>query len=396
MELNLNDFNYNLPADKIALFPAEKRDQSKLLVYNGGNIQHKVFKDIVEILPSDALLVFNNSKVVPARINFVKDTGAVIEVFILGPESDSGNFQTYFNSPASVRCSCTIGNKKRWPKASRLKKTMGGNELSAVLVDDDASIVELSWNSNKHWSEILHLFGEVPLPPYINRSTTESDTIRYQTVYSEIPGAVAAPTAGLHFTEEIIEQIKNKGISMDYLTLHVGAGTFLPIKAESVENHKMHSERLVFSMANIDALLKGHRRIIPVGTTSCRSLESLYWFGVQLIRKQGFTFEINQNYPYENVTGLPGRAESLVAIKDFMTKQDLSEIHGHTSIFVYPSYQFRMTDALITNFHQPGSTLILLVAALIGENWKTVYNAALQNDYRFLSYGDSSFLTRGN
>lgn len=396
MELNLNDFNYHLPQDRIALFPTEKRDQSKLLVYEGKQVQHKIFKDIVHVLPPEALLVFNNSKVVPARINFVKDTGAVIEVFILGPANPTDSFQSYFNSSPTVQCSCAVGNKKRWNKGTMLKKTLDDNELTVRLVSDEPQIVELFWNSNKNWGEILGIFGEIPLPPYLNRRTSAADAIRYQTVYSEVPGAVAAPTAGLHFTDEVIKSIKARGISIDYLTLHVGAGTFLPIKVESVENHKMHSERMVFSLANIDNLLKGHEKIIPVGTTSCRSLESLYWFGVQLIRNQGFTFEINQDYPYANTEPLPDRVESLSAIKAFMMREGLSEIHGHTSIFIYPSYTFRMTDGLITNFHQPGSTLILLIAALVGSDWKRVYEEAMQNGYRFLSYGDSSFLNVSN
>jgi S-adenosylmethionine:tRNA ribosyltransferase-isomerase len=392
MKLYTNDFNYELPEDKIALYPTENREQSKLLVYNGESVQHKVFHNIVEILPNDTLLVFNNSKVVPARLKFKKETGAIIEVFVLGPETESADLNTFFNSKALVRCECTIGNKKRWTKGTTLIYTSSGKKLKASVVDEAKSIVEFSWDGEESWGEMINQFGTVPLPPYIKRETVDSDKERYQTIYSREPGAVAAPTAGLHFTSKILEAIKIKGIKTEYLTLHVGAGTFLPIKSNKITDHEMHHERVVFTRENIERLLNHTGRIIPVGTTSCRSLESLYWYGIKLVIDNNAKFYIDQNFPYQVQIKLPTRKEALNSVLDKMVKSDLGEIHGSTSLYIYPGYVFKMCDGLITNFHQPGSTLILLVAALVGAKWRELYKEALQNDYRFLSYGDSSLL----
>jgi S-adenosylmethionine:tRNA ribosyltransferase-isomerase len=392
MELYTNDFNYELPEKRIAQFPSEKREQSKLLVFSDNRIQHKTFKDIVSVLPDDSLLVFNNSRVIPARIHFQKDSGALIEIFLLGPENETMDYRDFFNMNSPVRCICTIGNKKKWRNQTVLQHASQQSVLKATLIDEANSIVEFSWDQEKKWGDVIKQLGEVPLPPYINRQPAESDKVRYQTVYSTEPGAVASPTAGLHFTNEILDSLKSRGIKFEFITLHVGAGTFLPIKTNKVEDHNMHSERLVFSRENIDCLLSHSGKIIPVGTTSCRSIESLYWFGNKLITENCDSFNISQYDPYKLNPNLISRKESLTAVADWMDKTNQHEIHGTTSIFIYPSYSFKMTDSLITNFHQPGSTLILLVAALIGSHWKEVYQEAINNDYRFLSYGDSSFL----
>jgi S-adenosylmethionine:tRNA ribosyltransferase-isomerase len=276
-----------------------------------------------------------------------------------------------------------------------LRSEKNGVKLNAELINSDESIVEFSWSAEKTWSEILQLFGDVPLPPYIKRSTNNSDKERYQTIYSSTPGAVAAPTAGLHFTPEILERLRSKGIAEEFLTLHVSAGTFQPIKNDVATQHHMHEERIYFTKQNIENLSSQVGKIIPVGTTSCRSLESLYWYGVQLISlgsKKLVEFNIDQNFPYRFTSLPPSRQQALSAILDKMNELKITELSGSTSIFIHPGYTFRMTDGLITNFHQPGSTLLLLIAALIGDNWKNLYDSALKEGYRFLSYGDSSLL----
>jgi len=389
MELFTRDFSYHLPEDRIALFPAEQRDQSKLLIYKNGAIQHDSFSNIVGHLPESSLLIFNNTEVIPARLKFIKESGAIIEIFLLKPEESDSNTQS------SIRWHCTIGNKKRWKARSTLKLTKGDTELHAQLVNEEIPIVEFHWTGNKTWNEILRLFGDTPLPPYIKRETVKADIERYQTVYSAFPGAVAAPTAGLHFTPEILQKLPENGIYSDFITLHVSAGTFLPIKTEKATDHAMHEEKILVTKKNIDQLIAHGHKIIPVGTTSCRSLESLYWFGVKLLSAKGALkeFAIDQHYAYQqNGQQLPSRMQSLQAVNNFMEQQMINEIKGTTSIYIYPGYKFRMTDGLITNFHQPNSTLLLLIAALVGENWKKIYNEALSSGYRFLSYGDSSLL----
>lgn len=392
MELKLDDFNYELPEDRIAYYPTDKRDESRLLVFKDRKINHRIFKDLPEMLPPDSLLVFNNSKVVPARIIFETNRGASIEIFVLSSSDESKAFNLFFLEKSPVRVKAFIGNKKKWKAGTSLTRTINNLELNARLIKDNPSIVEFSWNNSDDWGLVMQKFGDIPLPPYIKRATTEIDFDRYQTVYSIHQGAVAAPTAGLHFTEDVLREISRKGIKSEYITLHVGAGTFQPIKTENIIEHRMHSERLVFSKSNIESLLHHDGKIIPVGTTSLRSLESLYWFGNKLVNYDSLELIIDQNYPYEPFKNLLSRKESIKAILKKMDQTGMQELIGSTSIYIRPGYKFRMCDGLVTNFHQPGSTLILLVAALVGDYWKEIYNSALANQYRFLSYGDSSLL----
>jgi S-adenosylmethionine:tRNA ribosyltransferase-isomerase len=392
MALFTRDFTYDLPEHRIALFPATQRDQSRLLVYNQGVINHRNFRDVVDLIPPKTLLVFNDSKVIPARLRFKNETGATIEVFLLNPADRNLSAHDILQRSSPVQWLCTIGNKKKWRAGVVLKQSGSGIELRAYLMDADVGVVEFQFSGAQTWAEVIHTFGDTPLPPYIKRATESSDTERYQTVYSNTPGAVAAPTAGLHFTPEIIENVIKNGIFTDYLTLHVGAGTFMPIKADVATEHHMHEESIYFSEANIRNLIEHHERIISVGTTSCRSLESLYWFGVKLMENENASFEIDQLFAYRERTTLPSRMESLERILAWMRSNNLKALSGRTSIYIYPGYSFKMIDGLITNFHQPNSTLLLLIAAFIGEDWKKIYDAALANGYRFLSYGDSSLL----
>jgi len=382
MSIDLKDYHYSLPDEKIAKFPLAERSDSKLLVYQKGEISHDTFKSIPNLLPEKCLLVFNDTKVIPARLIFYKSTGARIEVFLLEP-SDPSNYEQSMNARNTCSWHCLVGNSKKWKTEKIAVAEIG---LIATRQNDE---VTFSWKSDITFSEILELAGKIPLPPYIDREVKESDKDRYQTVYSKHEGAVAAPTAGLHFTEELLCQLDERKIKKDYVTLHVSAGTFQPIKAETVDDHPMHREQIIVTRQNVVNLLKTET-IFPVGTTSLRTLESLYWYGVKLLRGES-DFFIPKLYPYDHPE-LPSKTESLHAVLDFMNQNQTSHLIGHTEIFIFPGYTFRMCAGLMTNFHLPGSTLILLVAAMIGEDWRKVYGEALSRDYRFLSYGDSSLL----
>lgn len=395
--LRIESFDYELPDERIARYPLNPRDSSKLLVYNQGNIQHQKFTYLVENLPENTLLVFNDTKVIPARAYFQKETGATIEILLLHPELPT----RIINDAMLVRDSCVwecmIGNKKRFKINDTLSTHLIVNgtpvKLYVAYADYEKNHVKLWWDQAIEFLDIVQALGEIPLPPYLKRDTEEGDKQTYQTVYARQNGAVAAPTAGLHFTENIFQELEKKDIRRSFLTLHVGAGTFQPIKANSVTEHKMHSEQVVYSRQLIQELLKNTETIVPVGTTSLRSLESLYWYGVKLFRAETTDFTIEKLYPYPfSSEELPSAYDSLRAIVDYMDVQKLDEIVGETEIFIFPSYQFRLCKGLITNYHQPGSTLILLVAALVGEDWKRIYKEAMDNGYRFLSYGDSSLL----
>jgi S-adenosylmethionine:tRNA ribosyltransferase-isomerase len=397
--INLADYNYTLPDDRVAHYPLPERDSSQLLIYKGGSISHQHFYDLPANLPEKTLLVFNDTKVIPARAYFKKDTGATIEVLLLHPEKPTRIINDAMLVKQQCIWECMIGNKKRWKEKDILTTNIIVKGQPAVLkvryANYETNHVELSWTGDFSFLEIVRALGEIPLPPYLNRDTEEQDQRTYQTVYAHHDGAVAAPTAGLHFTENVFEKLDGKGVRRSFLTLHVGAGTFLPIKVDSVIEHRMHSEQVVFTRALIDELLQSAETIVPVGTTSLRSLESLYWFGVKLVRKETTVFQIEKLYPYPLLeTWLPTAFESLKAIADFMDEQNLAQLIGETEIFIFPGYQFRLCKGLVTNYHQPGSTLILLVAAFVGEDWKKIYSEALENDYRFLSYGDSSLLWR--
>ncbi|MCF0042073.1 S-adenosylmethionine:tRNA ribosyltransferase-isomerase [Dyadobacter fanqingshengii] len=397
--IRLEEFIYDLPDEKVAKYPLEVRDQSKLMIYKDGEIVHKQFTDLPENLPPKTLLIFNDTKVIPARAYFKKETGAVIEILLLHPELPTRVINDAMLIQHSCVWECMIGNKKRWKLADQLTTEIEVNGqqilLSVSYEDYDRNLVRFNWSGDLVFLDIVKALGEIPLPPYLNRDTEARDSETYQTVYAHHDGAVAAPTAGLHFTQDIFEKLEAKEVKRSFLTLHVGAGTFQPIKVSSVTEHRMHSEQVVFTKQLVIDLLENLETIIPVGTTSLRSLESLYWFGVKLFREETSSFFIEKLYPYPfEENELPSAAEALEAILIFMESQDLDHIVGETEIFIFPGYTFRLCKAIITNYHQPGSTLILLVAAFIGQDWKRIYSEALLKDYRFLSYGDSSLLWR--
>lgn len=395
--IDLGSYTYDLPDDRIAKYPMEVRDQSKLMVYKGGEISHLRFSDITSQLPANTLLVFNDTKVIPARAHFRKETGAIIELLLLHPELPTRVINDAMLVKHSCVWECMIGNKKRWKAGDTLSNVIqvGGAEvhLQVSYYDYEHNLVRLTWDADVTFLDLVKALGEIPLPPYLNRDTEEPDKETYQTVYAHHDGAVAAPTAGLHFTDRVFDALAQKGIRKSFLTLHVGAGTFQPIKVEKVTEHRMHSEQVVFTKSLVNDLLQSVEHIVPVGTTSLRSLESLYWYGVKLFKKETTAFNIEKLYPYPWIESeLPSARQSLQAIADYMDEAQLEEVVGETEIFIFPGYRFRLCRGIITNYHQPGSTLILLVAAFVGKDWKTIYSEALANNYRFLSYGDSSLL----
>lgn len=396
-EIRLSDYEYILPEERIAKFPLEKRDHSKLLQLKDGKISHHHFFDLPDLVPGDCMMVFNNTKVIPARLIFQRESGARIEIFLLKPVYPSSLINEVMLETKRVVWECMIGNLKKWKSNEKLRGEILINGQSCTVFANleyrDSKAVAFEWNDEKiPFVSIVEAAGEVPLPPYLNRKPTELDKPRYQTVYSEKEGAVAAPTAGLHFTQDVLENLKRKGVKEEFLTLHVSAGTFAPVKVDQVANHAMHSEQMVVNKETVAALARHSEKIIAVGTTSMRTLESLYWFGVMLGSEANAQFWIPKLYPYDSHTDLPNRQQSFEAILKMMEKRGLHEITGHTEIMIMPGYEFKVCDGLITNFHQPSSTLILLVAAFTKGKWREVYHAALDNDYRFLSYGDSSIL----
>lgn len=381
--LKLEDFSYELPESQIAKHPPKERGTSKLLVYRQGDIQHHRFGAIVDQILPEATLVFNDTKVIPARIILHKDTGARIEIFLLEPLAPSRAHEEVMISQHSCTWKCMIGNAKKWKQGTSLANK--SIEFTATRTGMDE--VTFAWEGMT-FSQLLIEIGKIPLPPYIHREVEQEDKHRYQTVYSKMDGAVAAPTAGLHFTNEILNELKSKGIHTKYVTLHVSAGTFQPIKMEDITQHPMHNEQMWIQKRTIESLLTA-TQTIAVGTTSMRTLESLYWFGVRL-HHQKEDFYIRKEDPYEMES--IEKQEALQNVLQYMDQHQLDQLGGQTEIFLYPGYTFRMCDGLITNFHLPNSTLILLVAAFIGDDWRKVYQDALDNHYRFLSYGDSSFL----
>lgn len=397
--LTIDQFHYHLPDDRIARFPLTQRDQSKLLVYKQGQIYHRHFYELTDYLPQHSFLVFNNTKVIPARMFFVRSTGAVIELFLLSPSPADRPMSEAMQDTGTAVWQCMIGNRKRWKPGETLETILSTEQgkitISAVYEDYDQSLIRFSWQpADESFAYVIQQVGQIPLPPYLKRVVTEADKETYQTVYSKEDGAVAAPTAGLHFTDRIFQKLSEKGIGHDYLTLHVGAGTFQPIKMEDVRQHMMHVEQVVYSQRNIRNFLAHIGSLLPVGTTSMRSLESLYWIGVKLLRNDPNPFYLDQHYAYQHpvIEGFTPEG-ALQAVLSFMEAKQKQTLMAHTGIYIMPGYQFKLCRGIITNFHQPGSTLILLVAALLVDDaWRTIYNEALQNDYRFLSYGDSSLL----
>ncbi|MEM7370846.1 MAG: S-adenosylmethionine:tRNA ribosyltransferase-isomerase [Bacteroidota bacterium] len=397
--IRLSDYHYDLPEDRIAIRPLSQRDQSKLLVYQQGEIQHHGFSAIPALLPTDALLVFNDTRVIQARLYFRRMTGALIEVLLLHPDSPSEVAQAMIATP-SCRWACVIGRKKRWKPGEILKADLGnGLSLHAELIDREQNIVQFSWDDvSCVWGDILQKMGELPLPPYLNRKATEEDLEQYQTVYAKEKGAVAAPTAGLHFTDQLLQQLPERGIKTAYVTLHVSAGTFLPVKHDRVIDHPMHAEQIIIRPEQVRLLIQHLGNIIPVGTTSLRLLESLYWIGVWIDRQQMLpslekVIHLEQFYPYQVPTSeLPAPVQALEAILHLIDHHQIPYLIAETHLFILPGYQFQLCQGLITNYHMPETTLLLLVAALVGEDWRNIYESAMDNGYRFLSYGDSSLL----
>lgn len=394
-QISIEQFDYPLPEERIAKFPLEKRDESKLLLYKTGQITSHLFKEVPDLLPDDTFLIFNETKVVHARLNFRKETGASIEVFILEPHD--ADIQSAFSAIEPVRWKCLVGNAKKWKSGPLYLKLENGVTLKAENEgqEHDAYIIKLSSDSKKPFSELLTLAGEVPLPPYLKRKAIDSDKKRYQTVFARNDGSVAAPTAGLHFTKDILNQIEQKRILSAKVTLHVGAGTFKPVIEKEAGKHTMHTERMVISKKSILQLYEhAEKRYTPVGTTSVRTLESLYWFGVK-IESEGSNaeFDIPQWFPYENQSTI-SRKKALANVIDLLNKKQVEQLTGKTRLMIAPGYNYRMADAMFTNFHQPKSTLLLLVSAFLGNDWEKVYHYALENEFRFLSYGDSCYFLK--
>lgn len=398
-EIDIKDYNYDLPDERIAKYPLSERDMSKLLVYRNGDIQVEGFTSMPDQLPEGHLMVFNDTKVVPARLHFQRETGAHIEIFCLEPVLPE-EYVSMFAVTDRCRWKCIVGNVKRWkgdtlylynPEASEAVTTMN---LKADLVErnGETSIVEFSWADGAPFSAVLELCGSVPIPPYLNRDTETIDLERYQTLYAKFRGSVAAPTAGLHFTESVLERIRAKGIETGTVCLHVGAGTFLPVKADRVAEHTMHREPFVITRDFLRRLAASLGKVIAVGTTSVRTLESLYYIGVSCI-ESGAPEDVNQWAPYSR-TYPYSVSEALQALLSYMDAKDLDSLQIGTSIIIVPGYEFRIVDVLVTNFHQPQSTLLLLISAFVKGDWKRIYDYALKHDFRFLSYGDSSLLFR--
>ena len=403
-KIKIQDYSYILPDERIAKYPLEKRDSSKLLIYNNGEIKESVFTGLPSYLPQGSLMVFNNTKVVPARLFFRKETGAVIEIFCLEPV-DPKDYALSFSSVGTCSWNVVIGNAKKWKGGDvyficdDTHKEAKSLNLRAELIekgDNNGSIVRFKWDGNLSFSEVLDICGRIPIPPYLNRDTEELDLERYQTLYARIKGSVAAPTAGLHFTEEVLEAVSAAGVEREQVCLHVGAGTFVPVKSEYISDHKMHTEPFEVTKDFLLKLrdLKDGAKVIAVGTTSTRTLESLYFLGVQCI-ENGAPDAVRQWEPYMKEYAYSVK-ESVSALLDYMESRNMDKIVARTGIIIVPSYKFRVVDMLVTNFHQPQSTLLLLISAFIGGNWKEVYNYALDNGFRFLSYGDSSLLFRAN
>ncbi len=397
--IRIQDFDYPLPDERIAKYPLPERDASKLLRYRDGIVDEFVFRELPDLLPASSIMVFNDTKVVPARLHFQRPTGAHIEIFCLQPV-EPAEYSTVFTSVGRCVWRCVIGNSKRW-KDDVLRLYGHGTDpvvdrmdLQARLLsrEGETGVVEFTWNDGSPFSAVLEACGSVPIPPYLNRETEAVDLERYQTLYARFRGSVAAPTAGLHFTESVLDRIRAKGIDSETICLHVGAGTFLPVKSELVSEHPMHSEPFVVKKSFIRSLCEGDKSVIAVGTTSVRTLESLYYIGVSCI-ETGRPAPVEQWCPYTREYAYSLR-ESLEAIVKYLEDNGLDELKADTRIIIVPGFRFRIVDMLVTNFHQPESTLILLVSAFVGGDWRTIYDYALAHGFRFLSYGDSSLLFR--
>ena len=412
----ISDYNYPLPDERIAKFPLTERDHSKLLLYKHGDVSEDIFYNLPEYLPKGALMVFNNTKVIQARMHFRKETGALIEVFLMEPASPS-DYELMFQTNKDCSWFCMVGNLKKWKEGSlRREFEIKGHKLTLTATMDRSKVqeqaggtnhwIQFEWdNANISFAEILEAVGELPIPPYLNRATEESDKETYQTIYSKIKGSVAAPTAGLHFTDKVLKALDEHSVDREELTLHVGAGTFKPVKSHEIEGHNMHTEFIIVRRQTLIKLLKHKCRAIAIGTTSVRTLESLYYMGVKLVSNNNATeddLHVNQWEPYDlphNSDGLVkvnGKVisveESIQNLLDYLDRDGLNTLHSSTQIIIAPGYTYKIVKALITNFHQPQSTLLLLVSAFVKGDWRKIYDYALSHDFRFLSYGDSSLL----
>lgn len=400
--IRISEFNYPLPDERIAKFPLPVRDQSKLLLYRHGEVTEDIFTSLPDYLPANSLIIFNNTKVIQARLHFHKETGALIEVFCLEPIQPN-DYALNFQQTEHAAWLCMIGNLKKW-KEGALKReiTVKGKPLTLTAergaCHGTSHWVDFRWNNPEiTFADILEVFGELPIPPYLNRETQESDKETYQTVYSKIKGSVAAPTAGLHFTPRILDALREKGVALEELTLHVGAGTFKPVKSEEIEGHEMHTEYISVNRSTLEKLVAHEGKAIAVGTTSVRTLESLYHIGVTLLHNPNATEEdlhVKQWQPYETAleTAATPAVDALQAIIAYLDRHHMETLHSSTQIIIAPGYEYRIVKAMVTNFHQPQSTLLLLVSAFLHGDWRKIYDYALAHDFRFLSYGDSSLL----
>ena len=400
--IRIGEFNYPLPDERIAKFPLAQRDHSKLLVYRHGQVSEDIFCNLSSYLPQGSLMVFNNTKVIQARLHFRKDTGALIEVFCLEPYRPADYAQN-FQQTACVQWLCMVGNLKKWKEGDLHNQlSVKGRPVTLTARRGEAHgtshVVTFTWDdASVSFADILEVFGELPIPPYLNRATQDSDKVTYQTVYSKIKGSVAAPTAGLHFTPAVLDDLRHHGIDLEELTLHVGAGTFKPVKSEEIAGHEMHTEYISVSRQTLQKLIDHQGQAIAVGTTSVRTLESLFYIGLTLMQHPDASEEelhVRQWQPYDTPAELNATpsVEALRAVASYLDRHGLETLHTSTQIIIAPGYDYKVVRAMVTNFHQPQSTLLLLVSAFVKGDWHTIYDYALAHDFRFLSYGDSSLL----
>ena len=401
-QIRIEDFDYPLPDERIAKFPLSKRDESKLLLYKEGKVSESIFKHITDYLPDGSLMVFNNTRVIQARLLFQKETGAKIEIFCLEPV-EPHDYALVFQQTECCRWTCLVGNLKKWKEGVLKKEVQFGDETVILKAEKlqtcgDSHLIEFTWDHPTcTFADLLDAAGVLPIPPYLNRETEKSDLQTYQTVYSKIKGSVAAPTAGLHFTPRVLDALREKGVALEELTLHVGAGTFKPVKSEEIEGHEMHTEYISVNRSTLEKLVAHEGKAIAVGTTSVRTLESLYHIGVTLLHNPNATEEdlhVKQWQPYETAleTAATPAVDALQAIIAYLDRHHMETLHSSTQIIIAPGYEYRIVKAMVTNFHQPQSTLLLLVSAFLHGDWRKIYDYALAHDFRFLSYGDSSLL----
>ena len=400
-DIHISEYNYELPDERIAKFPIAERDHSKLLVYNKGEVGEDIFYNLPNYLPQGALMVYNNTKVIQARLHFRKETGALIEIFLLEP-AEPADYEQMFQQTRRCSWLCLVGNQKKWKEGTLTRELRVKNEevrVSATRRGEHGTSqwIDIEWDNERvNFAEILDEMGELPIPPYLNRETQESDKTTYQTVYSKIKGSVAAPTAGLHFTERVLKDVDARGIEREEVTLHVGAGTFKPVKSDTIGEHPMHTEYIAVRRHTLERLLAHNCEVIAVGTTSVRTLESLYYMGLKVVQNPDIREEelhVNQWEPYEEGRCKMEDVKSVIqALLDWMIRKELTVLHSSTQIIIAPGYTYHIVKMLITNFHQPQSTLLLLVSAFVKGDWHKIYDYALAHDFRFLSYGDSSLL----